>query len=323
MGTPAYASPEQALGETVDARSDQYSFGLTLYRAASGRLPFSALNSIQTLVMRINQDPEHLLSHCPDLDPELAGIIMRALSRDRLNRWSTTSEMKWAFGRAIERLGLSGTEPVGPMGITARTPFSHPGLQPTTPLSSPRQGSLDATAELLTPPPAAPRRRLWLGALLVPLLVGGGWAWAQWGRPAPVVLPQVPVSIETGKAPETREAVQAVPEAPKQQSSPAKQTVSEAPAPRRPVVFPRLLEEGTGPLSAATAECAGQRVNVSLVVGEDGSVRSCKVLSKVPATCAEGARSIALRYHFSPALDAQGRPVETTVAAAVDFPEVP
>jgi hypothetical protein len=87
------------------------------------------------------------------------------------------------------------------------------------------------------------------------------------------------------------------------------------------VVYPLLL--GDGAVAAPVAGCGGRRVDVSMVVGEDGLVKACKVLSAVDPACAEAARSIALRYHFKPALDAQGQPVQATVAAAVVLPEAP
>jgi hypothetical protein len=87
------------------------------------------------------------------------------------------------------------------------------------------------------------------------------------------------------------------------------------------VVYPQLL--GDGAVAAPVAGCGGRSVDVSLVVGEDGLVKACKVLSAVDPACAEAARAIALRYHFRPALDAQGQPVQTTVAAAVVLPEAP
>ncbi|NTV75662.1 MAG: hypothetical protein HGA66_15840, partial [Holophaga sp.] len=55
--------------------------------------------------------------------------------------------------------------------------------------------------------------------------------------------------------------------------------------------------------------------------GEDGRVKSCRILSAVKPGCAEAARVVAMKYRFSPALDAQGRPVEAAVAVAVDFQE--
>jgi TonB family protein len=64
-------------------------------------------------------------------------------------------------------------------------------------------------------------------------------------------------------------------------------------------------------------------VDLSLEVGEDGLVKRCKVLSPVASSCAEAAREAAAKYRFKPAEDAQGRPVQATVAVAVQFPEAP
>jgi len=90
---------------------------------------------------------------------------------------------------------------------------------------------------------------------------------------------------------------------------------------RRPVTYPQLLEGST--LVTPIAGCSGLRINVALKVSVDGSVLECKVLSAIRPECAEAAKAIALRYRFKPALDAQGLPLETTLAAAVDLPEVP
>ena len=92
---------------------------------------------------------------------------------------------------------------------------------------------------------------------------------------------------------------------------------------RRAVVYPQLLEEAQALAAPCPPRCSGARVNVSLVVGEDGLVRRCRVLSPIAAECSEAAKALALRYRFKPALDAQGKPVEATVAVAVDFPEAP
>jgi hypothetical protein len=87
------------------------------------------------------------------------------------------------------------------------------------------------------------------------------------------------------------------------------------------VVYPQLI--GTPEAATPATGCAGLRVNVSLRVGADGRVKACRVLSAVPPECAEAARALALGYQFRPARDAQGEPLESTVAAAVDFQEQP
>jgi hypothetical protein len=87
------------------------------------------------------------------------------------------------------------------------------------------------------------------------------------------------------------------------------------------VVYPQLLDTPAGP--AGPLGCAGLSVAVSLLVGEDGRVQRCRILTPVQPDCAAAARAMALNFRFKPALDAQGRPVQTTLAAAVDFPEAP
>jgi tRNA A-37 threonylcarbamoyl transferase component Bud32 len=84
IGTPLYMSPEQIRGLAVDARTDIYSLGATLYEAACGRPPF----------MEGNIEYHHLHTPPPALpdsvDPKLASIIMKCLEKDPENRWEDT-----------------------------------------------------------------------------------------------------------------------------------------------------------------------------------------------------------------------------------------
>ena len=67
IGTPEYLSPEQARGETVDARSDLYAVGLILYEMLTGELPFSAGTPAETVMQRIVRQPPSLSNVRPDL----------------------------------------------------------------------------------------------------------------------------------------------------------------------------------------------------------------------------------------------------------------
>ena len=71
------------------------------------------------------------------------------------------------------------------------------------------------------------------------------------------------------------------------------------------------------------AACAGKRVILTLMVGEDGSVQGCQILAGTTPACAEAARKAAMRYRFKPALDSQGRPVKASTTIALEFPEGP
>jgi len=309
LGTPAYVSPEQALGEPVDARTDQYSLGITLYKTLAGRLPFTSENVLQTLVLRLKEDPEPLERYRPDLAPELTAILMRSLARDRAQRWESIGEMR----RALQAFCVRSKIPwEGPLSVVSRYPPLRRPLPELQDFRVPRpsaQGSFEPTAEL--PLPSRRRSPWWLAGLLP--IAWAGWLW--WSR-SPLAPPSAP--------PEVPVAASASVDLPRPAPSPVPAKKPPEPAPvalRRPVVYPQLLEGG--PIAAPSSDCAGLRVNVSLRVAEDGTVKSCKVLTATRPECADAARAVAMRYRFKPALDAQGQPLETTLAAAVDFPEAP
>jgi predicted ATPase len=88
MGTPAYMSPEQTRGETLDPRSDIFSLGVTLYEGATGRLPFegpSVLGVMHAIATAEAVPPSHLRQDCP---AEFDLILARALAKDPNDRWA-------------------------------------------------------------------------------------------------------------------------------------------------------------------------------------------------------------------------------------------
>lgn len=93
-GTAVYMSPEQARSETIDPRSDLFSFGVVLYEMATGKKPFAGKNSLLTLDAVLHQKPLPPREANPALPIELEGIIGKAMEKDRANRYQTASEMK-------------------------------------------------------------------------------------------------------------------------------------------------------------------------------------------------------------------------------------
>src|SRR5260370_33485648 len=79
LGTPAYMSPEQGGGETVDHRADIYSVGLLAYEMLTGRLPFQATTAQQMLTAHPTKEPEPSFSWSAVIQPELASAVMECL----------------------------------------------------------------------------------------------------------------------------------------------------------------------------------------------------------------------------------------------------
>jgi serine/threonine-protein kinase len=95
VGTPAYMSPEQALGEhEIDGRSDIYSLGVVGYQMLTGVTPFVANNTPSMLMKHVSELPAPISRHRRDAPPDLAAAIERALSKRPDDRWQSAAEMR-------------------------------------------------------------------------------------------------------------------------------------------------------------------------------------------------------------------------------------
>ena len=98
VGTPAYMSPEQALGEReVDGRSDIYSLGVVAYQMLTGALPFTAANTPAMMMKHVSEMPRPLLATRPDLPPGLAAAVERALAKRPEDRWQDAAAFREAL----------------------------------------------------------------------------------------------------------------------------------------------------------------------------------------------------------------------------------
>ncbi len=106
LGTVQYMSPEQAVGRTVDFRSDQFSFGSILYEIATGKRAFERESFAQTLTAIIENDPEPATALNPNLPKHLGVILKRCLAKDPSERYESTHEL-------ASEVGLVSAEDVG------------------------------------------------------------------------------------------------------------------------------------------------------------------------------------------------------------------
>jgi eukaryotic-like serine/threonine-protein kinase len=93
MGTASYMSPEQARGQEVDARSDIFSLGVVLYEVVAGRPPFAGVNAFEVIGEILKTEPPPLNVHAPDAPAELQRIAMKALRKDREERYQHSKDL--------------------------------------------------------------------------------------------------------------------------------------------------------------------------------------------------------------------------------------
>jgi serine/threonine protein kinase len=172
LGTIHYMSPEQALGKTVDGRTDVFSLGVVLYEMATGRRPFGGETITETMTQIIRDEPAEPVSVNPGISPPMNEIIQRSLRKNVAERFTAT-EMVTALDA---QLGRAKTAPyTNANAVTAATPTLLTGSQ------------LKTVQE-----PAQPRRRSAVPAviIIVVIAIAAAAAVIATRRPAPRPMPQ-------------------------------------------------------------------------------------------------------------------------------------
>jgi serine/threonine protein kinase/tetratricopeptide (TPR) repeat protein len=100
MGTVHYMSPEQARGRKLDARTDLFSLGVTLYEMLAGRRPFAGETTSDCIAALLGAEPPPLRTHCADAPAQLEQIIGKCLAKDREARFQSAEELIEALRNA-------------------------------------------------------------------------------------------------------------------------------------------------------------------------------------------------------------------------------
>jgi eukaryotic-like serine/threonine-protein kinase len=174
VGTAQYLSPEQARGEVVDARSDLYSTGCLLYELLTGQPPFTGDSALAVAYQHVGETPKTPSSVTPDIPEVLDRVVLKALAKDRNDRYSDAAHMRADLLAAVRggRVEAPATAVWGAAGGAAATAVTTPlAAAEATRMMSPA-GTATRTAAPSPPAPGEEDERkksrwwVWLVALL-------------------------------------------------------------------------------------------------------------------------------------------------------------
>ena len=111
LGTAGYMSPQQASGQAVDFRSDQFSFGAILYELATGKRAFQRPTAVETLVAIIREEPESISQLNPRIPPPLQWMVKRCLAKNPEDRYASTRDLAQDLVIVRDHLGQAAAEP--------------------------------------------------------------------------------------------------------------------------------------------------------------------------------------------------------------------
>jgi eukaryotic-like serine/threonine-protein kinase len=129
-GSLAYMSPEQINGGAVDARSDLYSLGISLYEMVTGRRPFRANSDFAMMSAQLKEQPRPPIELRSDLNPQLNEIILRALAKNPTERFQSASEFRTAL-LGVRQPATDAASPLAPT-VSGR-PVAIPSIPPGHP----------------------------------------------------------------------------------------------------------------------------------------------------------------------------------------------
>jgi beta-lactam-binding protein with PASTA domain len=201
IGTAQYLSPEQARGETVDSRSDLYSTGCLLYELLVGRPPFVGDSPVSVAYQHVRETPLPPSQLDPEISPEIDAVVLKALAKERSERYQSAKEMKDDISRLLagqQTTAQQATAVVplaaGAMAANAYDDATHVATPPTfVPPSGPEGPEEEYEEE-------EPRKsRVGLAILVTALIVAalglGGWGLYRMLNPSGAETVEVPLVV--------------------------------------------------------------------------------------------------------------------------------
>ena len=174
LGTAQYFSPEQARGESVDARTDLYSTGVVLYELLTGRPPFRGDTAVAVAYQHVSEAPVAPNVINPSVSPALNAVVLHALAKDRFERFQSAAEFR-------QDLEIAGEGKV-PDHVPARDDFTSTlfGVNPNSTAASEAtlrrlaEDAGDAAPRTQSRPPVA---WVWGGIAIMAVLVVAALFW--------------------------------------------------------------------------------------------------------------------------------------------------
>jgi serine/threonine-protein kinase len=165
IGTPEFMSPEQLLGDPVDARSDLYALGCILHLMLTATPPFAASTREQMIKRRLTEDAPHVQALDPGLPDSVDRIVERLLARSPGDRYGSAAEVRDALAGTHARRASGDAAP--------RATLDTPRSAPTMPFASAAIAPTEVTEVAVLPPRIRERPHAASIALAVILVVGG------------------------------------------------------------------------------------------------------------------------------------------------------
>ncbi len=200
MGTAQYLSPEQARGGQVTAASDLYSVGIVLYEMLTGKVPFTGDSAVEIAMKHVNEPPDPPSVRVPRIPPELDHIVVRAISKNPVERYQSAEDFDVDLDRAVQGAPVSPETVEAAAAVLQDTDTGATRVHPRTDNMPPRRPPL-VRAQIPDPyresKQRGPRVLPWV-LLLILLGIAAAAAWyiytqiqGEVAKPATVAVPLV------------------------------------------------------------------------------------------------------------------------------------